>query len=118
MPVVDVESLIVEDRDAGHFKVHRSTMTSQEIYELERAEIFDKCWLYVGHESEVAKPGDFKRRNVGGRPIIFIHGIDGEVRALLNACTHRGAKICRQDSGNSRAFQCFYHSWTFDTRAS
>ena len=83
MPAVDVESLIVEDRDAGHFKVHRSTMTSQEIFELERAQIFDKCWLYVGHESEVSKPGDFKRRNVGGRPIIFIHGIDGEIRALL-----------------------------------
>ena len=49
-------------------------MTSQEIYELEREQIFDKCWLYVGHESEIAKPGDFKRRNVGGRPIIFIPG--------------------------------------------
>jgi p-cumate 2,3-dioxygenase alpha subunit len=106
---------VIDDRERGLFRVHRSAMTSQEVFELERERIFDRCWLYVGHESEIAKPGDFRRRSVGGRPIIFIHGADGKIRALFNACTHRGATICRQDSGNSRIFQCFYHAWTYDT---
>ena len=109
------ERLIIDDRERGLFRVHRSAMTSVEVLELERERIFDRCWLYVGHESEIEKPGDFKRRSVGGRPIVFIRGADGVVRALFNACTHRGATICRQDSGNARVFQCFYHAWTFDT---
>ncbi len=108
--------LVIDDRVAGMFRVNRAAMTSQEIFEREQRELFDRCWLYVGHESEVAKPGDFRRRTVGGRPIILIRGSDGTVRALLNACTHRGATICRQDAGNARIFQCFYHAWTFDTK--
>ena len=108
--------LVIDDRERGIFRVHRSTMTSQEIHELERERIWDRCWLFVGHVSQVEKPGDFVRRNVGGRPIIFIHGADGKIRALFNACTHRGATICRQDTGNARIFQCFYHAWTFDTK--
>src|SRR4051794_10851839 len=110
------QPLIDDDRERGVFRVHRSTMTSPEIFELERQRIFDRCWLYVGHESELKKNGDFRRRMVGGRPIIFIRDSDKRIRAFLNACTHRGATICRQDSGNARIFQCFYHAWTFDTK--
>jgi p-cumate 2,3-dioxygenase alpha subunit len=91
-------------------------MTSLEIHALEKERIWDHCWLYVGHEAELQKPGDFRRRLVGGRPIIFIHGHDGQIRALFNTCTHRGATICRTDEGNARLFQCFYHAWTFDTK--
>ena len=116
MKADELDSLIVDDLERGLFRVHRSTMTSQAIYDLERERIFDRCWLYVGHESEIPNPGDFVRRDVGGRPIIFVRGADGEVRALFNSCTHRGATICRQDSGNARIFQCFYHAWTFDTK--
>jgi phenylpropionate dioxygenase-like ring-hydroxylating dioxygenase large terminal subunit len=113
---VEASSLIIDDRERGLFRVHRSTMTSPEILALEQQRIFERCWLYVGHESEIPKPGDFRRRVVGGKPLIFIHGSDGEIRALFNACTHRGATICRQDEGNARIFQCFYHAWTFDTK--
>jgi p-cumate 2,3-dioxygenase subunit alpha len=111
----DVTGLVVDDRERGIFRVNRESMTSQEVFELERAEILDRCWLYVGHESEVANPGDYRRRTVGGRPIIFLRDASGEVRTFFNACTHRGATICRQDAGNARIFQCFYHAWTFDT---
>ena len=37
------------------------------------------------------------------------------VRAFYNACTHRGARVCRHDAGNAKSFQCFYHAWTFST---
>jgi p-cumate 2,3-dioxygenase alpha subunit len=83
MAVPHPDELVIDDRDRGLFGVHRSTMTSPEIMELERERIFDRCWLYVGHESEIAEPRDFRRRSVVGRPIIFVHGADGEIRALL-----------------------------------
>src|SRR5216683_2371861 len=113
-PRMDIGSLIVEDNERGTFRVHRSVMTSEEILALERERIFDRCWLYIGHESELQKPGDYRRRDVAGRPLIFIRGKDGIVRVFHNSCTHWGAKVCRLDQGNAETFQCFYHAWTFN----
>lgn len=107
--------MVLDDREAGVFRVKRSTMTSDEVWALERDRIFNHCWLYVGHGSEIEQPGDFVRRQIAGRPVVLIHGRDGRVRALINSCTHRGARVCRQDAGNARSFQCFYHAWTFNT---
>jgi p-cumate 2,3-dioxygenase alpha subunit len=111
---MDLSHLVVEDPAAGTFRIHRSTMTSVEIMELEKSRIFDRSWLYVGHESEVAQKGDFRRRMVAGRPLFMVRGQDGTVRVFLNTCRHRGALVCRHDEGNSRAFMCFYHGWTYN----
>ena len=112
---MNIEELIDDDRKGGVFRVHRSSMTSADLLRLEEQQILDRCWLYVGHESEVAKPGDYLRRTIAGRPLFLVRGTDGQVRVLLNSCTHRGALVCRKDEGNARVFQCFYHAWTFDT---
>jgi p-cumate 2,3-dioxygenase alpha subunit len=109
------DELVIDDRQRGVFRVNRSLMTSQEVYDQERRELFDKCWLYVGHESEIPKNNDYVRRSVGGRPVIFLRDAKGQVRVHFNSCTHRGATLCREDAGNTRVFQCFYHAWSFDT---
>ena len=111
---MDASGLVIDDMENGVFRYHRSTLTSPEVMQEERDHIFEKCWLYLGHESEVEKPGDYVRRNVGGRPIFFARGKDGRMRAFYNTCTHRGAMICRQEHGNADVFQCFYHAWTFN----
>lgn len=108
--------LVDEDLDRHRFRVHRSSMTSQQVFETERERIFGHSWLYVGHESEVRDPGDYVRRPVGGRPVFMARGVkSGEIGVFHNSCTHRGAVVCRKDSGNAQTFQCFYHAWTFDT---
>jgi p-cumate 2,3-dioxygenase alpha subunit len=108
---------IVDDNPVTQrFRVHRSAMTSLHIHRAEIERIFAKSWLYVGHESEIPNPGDFVRRPVGGRPLFMVRGVKtGNVNVFHNTCTHRGALVCRQDSGNSKVFQCFYHAWTFDS---
>jgi p-cumate 2,3-dioxygenase alpha subunit len=113
---VDLQDLIQDDPARGTFRVHRSALTSPEIFALERERIFNHCWLYLGHESEVEQPGDFVRRRVANRPLFFVRGQDGQVRAFLNTCPHRGALVCRQDAGNAEVFQCFYHAWSFNDR--
>ena len=46
----------------------------------------------------------------------MVRGVNtGNINVFHNTCTHRGALVCRQDSGNSKVFQCFYHAWTFDS---
>lgn len=112
------ESYIVDDQKAGLFRVNRRAFTDPGCLEEERRRIFEKCWIYVGHESEVIHAGDFRSRNVAGRPVILARGDDSKIRVLLNTCTHRGALVCRQKSGNARTFQCPYHAWTFNTRGS
>ena len=104
---------VIDDAAAGRFLVPRKAFTSQDVFEQEYAAIFDTCWLYLGHASELAEPGSFLTRKVARRPILFTRDKDGEYSALLNACPHRGALVCRERKGKSRAFMCMYHGWTF-----
>ena len=110
------QKLLQEDIEGQVFRVHRSAMTSPDVLELERQRVFDRCWLYLGHETEVPNAGDYKRRKVGGRPLFFVRASDGRVRVFYNTCRHRGAMVCRHDQGNGEIFQCFYHAWTFNSR--
>jgi p-cumate 2,3-dioxygenase alpha subunit len=114
--VMGLDRLLIDDPETGLFRVHRSAMTSEEVLALERERIFDRCWLYLGHASEVESPGDFVRRHVAGRPLFFVRGEDGQIRVFYNTCPHRGALVCRRDRGQAKVFQCFYHAWTFNTR--
>ena len=104
---------IVDDRTSGRFLVSRSAFTDQAVFEREYAAIFGSCWLYLGHASELPEPGSFLTRTVARRPILFTRDKSGEFNALLNACPHRGAMVCRERRGKSRAFMCMYHGWTF-----
>jgi p-cumate 2,3-dioxygenase subunit alpha len=105
---------VVEDRDRLSFSVSRETLVSPDLLERERRRIFDTCWIYVGHGSEVPEPGDFRTRNVAGRPMILTRDQDGKVRCLLNSCRHRGAVVCSAREGKQRYFTCPYHGWTYD----
>jgi p-cumate 2,3-dioxygenase subunit alpha len=110
------KTYIVDDQEAGVFRVNRRAFTDPECLEQERARLFSRCWIYVGHESEIPHAGDYRARTVAGRPMVLVRGDDNVVRVLLNTCTHRGALVCRQKSGNARTFQCPYHAWTFNSR--
>src|SRR5499433_162053 len=110
------EGLIIDNRQDGLFRVNRRAFTDPHVLELERERVFAQCWIYAGHESEIPHPGDFCARRVAGRPVILVRGADGQVRALLNTCTHRGAQVCREKSGNAKTFQCAYHAWTFNNQ--
>ena len=103
-----------ENRPRGLFRVSREAFTDPKLLERERDQIFGKCWLYVGHASELAKPNDFLTRSVGGREIIFNRNRKGDFQAFLNSCPHRGAMVARGRAGNCISFKCFYHGWAFN----
>ena len=112
----ELAGLIIDDRRGARFKVNRQVFIDDEILALERKRVFSKCWLYLGHVSEVPAAGSFVSRRVGGRPLLFTRDRDGQLNALYNTCAHRGALVCRERAGNKRAFTCGYHAWTFDER--
>jgi phenylpropionate dioxygenase-like ring-hydroxylating dioxygenase large terminal subunit len=94
-------------------RVHRTAYTETPIFEREMERIFGGTWTFVAHESEIPKPNDFIRKRLGLRPIIVTRDRSNEFHVLMNRCTHRGATVCRLESGNARRFVCPYHNWTF-----
>ena len=111
-----VANLVVDDRDAGLFRVNRQVFTDPDIMALEQRRVFERSWIYAGHESEIPRAGDFVSRDVIGRPVILARGADGVVRVLLNTCTHRGSLVCLEKRGNCKTFQCYYHAWTYNNQ--
>ena len=96
-------------------EVHSRVYTDPNLFELEMTRIFATTWLFIGHESEIPNPGDFKLRWMGKAQVIFVRGHDRVIRVLMNRCRHRGAEVCEFESGNTRVFACPYHAWSFDT---
>ena len=95
-------------------RVHRALYTDPEIFREEMRKIFAGTWVFLGHESELPEAHDFKLGTLGTRPILLTRDANGELHAFLNRCTHRGARVCREERGSARHFRCGYHGWTFD----
>jgi phenylpropionate dioxygenase-like ring-hydroxylating dioxygenase large terminal subunit len=99
--------------DATKGTVSRDVFVEDAIYRLEVEKIFTSQWVFLAHETELPNAGDFVSRNLGSAPVIVVRDDNGEIHVLLNSCRHRGAKVCRSESGNSRRFVCPYHGWTY-----
>jgi phenylpropionate dioxygenase-like ring-hydroxylating dioxygenase large terminal subunit len=100
----------------GEGRVSRRIYTDPAIFQLEMERIFSRAWLYVGHESQVRKPGDFFTARLAAHNVIVCRHTDEEIYAFHNRCTHRGAEVCQEKFGNRGSFECPYHAWTFDTK--
>jgi phenylpropionate dioxygenase-like ring-hydroxylating dioxygenase large terminal subunit len=94
-------------------RVHKKVFTDPEIFALEMTRIFRRSWIYLGHTSEVPEPGSFKRTWLGLAPILLTRNADGAIGAMINACRHRGATVCEEDSGRRSQFTCPYHGWSY-----
>ena len=86
------------------------------IFAEEQARIFARVWKIACHESEIPNPGDYRTAEQAGVPLVVVRGEDGTIRSFVNVCSHRGARIVHEPSGNAKHFTCFYHLWSYDTR--
>lgn len=75
--------------------------------------VWRRGWLFVGHDCEIPKPGDYFTFSIGTDPLLVIRGDDGEVRAFHNVCRHRGTLLCHKPSGTARQLVCSYHQWVY-----
>lgn len=104
----DLKRLVEPDR------VHKSVYTDPAIFDAEMERIFERIWVYCGHESQVKAPGDYYALTIGRQPMVMVRQADGSVQVLYNRCPHRGVQLVGNQSGNTgSAFVCSYHAWSF-----
>jgi fatty-acyl-CoA synthase len=103
----DLGDLIQADR------VHGSLYTDPAIFAEELERIWYRTWVFVGHVSELPEPGDYVVKSIGPQQVIMTRDKQGEIHMLLNRCAHRANLVCDAPRGNSNAFRCPYHGWTF-----
>ncbi|MDB9926249.1 aromatic ring-hydroxylating dioxygenase subunit alpha [Hyphomicrobiales bacterium] len=80
--------------------------------------IFKRIPLVLSVSSELPNPGDYKAMDVVGVPVLLLRDSDGEIKAFLNACSHRGAALVENGNGNKKRFSCPYHAWTYNDKGS
>jgi Rieske 2Fe-2S family protein len=111
---------------AGARTLPQRYFVSPEIFAKEQEAIFSTQWVCVGHQSEIAKAGDYFVREVAGPPsvapatygaasesLIIVRDKRGEIHGFFNVCRHRGTRLCEERNGHFSAIQCPYHAWTY-----
>jgi phenylpropionate dioxygenase-like ring-hydroxylating dioxygenase large terminal subunit len=92
---MDTQSLVEPDR------VHKSVYTDQQIFDREMDNIFEKVWVYCGHESQIPNAGDYYALTIGRQPMMMVRAADRSIHVLHNRCPHRGVQLCGSRSGNT-----------------
>jgi phenylpropionate dioxygenase-like ring-hydroxylating dioxygenase large terminal subunit len=104
------------EEGSGPIPVER--YTSQDYFEQEKARVFRRKWLNVGHILQVPKPGDYVvvDLRIADTQLVVIHGKDGVMRAFHNMCSHRGAPVAWDAQGSCKGYlACRFHGWVYDT---
>jgi carnitine monooxygenase subunit len=93
-----------------------SAYIDPERYEVEMQKLFRGMPIVACLSTDLPSPGSFRLFDDVGVPILIVRGVDNEVRAFLNICRHRGARVVRETHGCSKRFSCRFHGWTYDTK--
>ncbi|MDI3285183.1 aromatic ring-hydroxylating dioxygenase subunit alpha [Polyangium sp. 15x6] len=100
------------DADGEPFELPVERYLDPSIFERERALLRSRP-VVVGFASQVASPGDFITHDHAGVPLVVTHDHDGVLRAFVNVCRHRGARIA-DACGHAQRLVCPYHGWSYN----
>jgi len=112
--IKNLDEFLIEDKEKGDYRLHRSAFTDKDLFELEMKHIFEGNWIYLAHESQIPNINDYYSTYIGSQPIFISRNRQGDLNAFMNACSHRGAQLCRHKRGNKATFTCPFHGWTFN----
>ena len=84
---IDIEAI------AGKKGMLARAYTDPEVFKLEMERIFQRVWIFVGHESQVPKPGNFRRTSIGTNEVLLVRQKDHSLKILFNNCSHRGTRL-------------------------
>ena len=103
----------IQARQPGH-TLPQALYNEPDAFAFDMEAIFSRCWIMVGFEVELPKPGSWMATTVGPWPVIITRDRDGELHAFHNSCRHRGSRICQPGRGSAARLVCPYHRWTYE----
>ena len=89
--------------------------TDEDRWQLEMDRIFKRVPLMAATTAELRDAGSYKAMDAAGVQILITRTQSGQVKAFVNMCSHRGAKLMAEGCGHANKFTCPYHAWTFST---
>src|SRR5438093_2381785 len=103
-----------ETFQAGARPLPQRNFVSPAVFAEEQEKVFSKQWVLVGHQSQIAKSGDYFTAEVAGESLIIVRDKRAEICGFYNVCRHRGSRLIENRKGQlSAAIQCPYHAWTY-----
>ena len=84
-----------------------------EIHRRELGAVFHRDWCYVGHGSQLPRPGDYRVEQVADQCILLLRDRDARLRAFFNVCQHRGHRLVEGQGSGRKRFVCPYHAWAY-----
>ena len=102
-----------ESFTAGAKTLPQRYFVSPEVFAEEQDKIFSAQWVCVGHQSQIAKAGDYFLAQIAGESLIVVRDQKSEIRGFYNVCRHRGTRLKEDSCGHASAIQCPYHAWTY-----
>lgn len=103
----------IRNRREG-YSLDQAFYIDQDYYKLDLETVWYRDWLFVGHDCEIPRAGNFFTLQVGDYPVVITRDRQGTIRALHNSCRHRGSRVCSQHKGVSAKLVCPYHQWTYE----
>jgi Rieske 2Fe-2S family protein len=98
---------------AGAKSLPQRYFVSPEIFAEEQKKMFSEQWMLIGHQNQIAKPGDYFTAEVADENLIVVRDQRSTIRGFYNVCRHRGTRLREDESGHASAIQCPYHAWTY-----
>ncbi|MGF6253472.1 aromatic ring-hydroxylating oxygenase subunit alpha [Ensifer sp. LBL] len=96
------------------YSLDRAFYIDPDYYRQDLENIWYKDWLFIGHDCEIPRAGNYFTVQVGDFPVVITRDRQGTIRALHNSCRHRGSRVCTQQKGSSAKLVCPYHQWTYE----
>ena len=96
------------------FSLEQPFYIDPDYFKLDMEMIWYRDWLFIGHDCEVPRAGNYVTAQIGDYPVVVVRGRDGAIRAFHNTCRHRGHRVCTQERGASAKLVCPYHQWTYE----
>ncbi len=91
-----------------------SMFLDQAFFDREQAGVFRRMAVPVTLSAALPEPGSVVAHEGYGLPLLIARAKDGTVRAFLNACKHKGAKLVEDCEHHKMGrLTCPYHSWTY-----
>jgi glycine betaine catabolism A len=103
----------LKNRKDGH-SLEQAFYTDADLFKLDMEQIWYKDWLFIGHDCEIPRAGNYFTVQIGDYPVVIVRDRQGSIKALHNSCRHRGSRVCSEHKGSSAKLVCPYHQWTYE----